>query len=247
MTLARRVLLRLLKAIWKAFGGSVWEWTPPYEYVFDITAERLHSFLGISRGQVLTWCIVGGYLGLEVPRLLKTYPKLRIDIFECSTRYFPALHKKFRSNSQVNVVNRAVTSESGTLTFFETTLPGSGSILRLGKAHKAFYGSEQAESFEVEAVTLDSYYASGVSNLDVLQIDVQGAEMLVLRGATQTLAKTKAVFVEISQAGGLYENSATFEELSEFLQKAGFGLRLLGSDFNGTGNALFINNDFACI
>ena len=243
MIVARSVLKKFLQAIWRAFGGSAWEWSPPYEYVFDITAERVHSFLGISRGQVLTWCIVGGYLGLEVPRLLKTYPRLRIDIFECSTRYLPILHKKFGGNRRVNVVDRAISSENGTLTFFETTLPGSGSVLRLGKSHMAFYGSEQAESFDVEAVTLDSYYASVASNVDVLQIDVQGAEMLVLRGATRTLAETKAVFVEISQASELYVNAVTFQELSEFLEELGFELRLIGSDTNGTGNALFVNSN----
>lgn len=235
---------KLLKFFWSALGGKAWDWSPPYEYVFEITAERIHDYLGIPRNQVLTWCIVGGYLGLEVPKILRAYPRVKIDIFECSRRYFPALARKFSSNKRVDVVNRAVSAQSGNLTFFETTLSGSGSVLALGEAHKEFYGSEQAESFEVEAITLDSFYEDALTHrhIDVLQIDVQGAEMLVLQGAIQVLARTRSVFVEVSQVKDLYHQSVTFSELSIFLEQQGFQLCLLGSDVNGTGNALFLKS-----
>ena len=72
-----------LQFVWGLTKGSCWDWSPPYEYVFEITAERVHDYIGIPKYSISKWCIVGGYLGLEVPRLLNNYPNVTIDVFEC--------------------------------------------------------------------------------------------------------------------------------------------------------------------
>ena len=111
-------------------------------------------------------------------------------------------------------------------------------LLEIGELSKQSYGSSQKENFLVETTTLDTFYKN--KDLDILWIDVQGAEKLVLEGAKETLKKIKAVFIEISIKNGLYINSVTMEELDNILLKNGFKLVLLGTDFNLTGNALYI-------
>ena len=98
---------------------------------------------------------------------------------------------------------------------------------------------EQEEVFEVECTTLDKILIN--DDIDVLQLDVQGAELKVLNGATCVLKKTKAIFTEISLKPNLYENSLTFDEIVDFLNQNDFEICLLGTDTNLTGNALFIN------
>ena len=90
-------------------------------------------------------------------------------------------------------------------------------------------------------ISLHDYYKDHES-LDILQIDVQGAEKLVLEGAKNLLNKTRAVLIEISILEGLYKNSCTFIEIFRIMEKNNFKLILLGTDFNLTGNALFINS-----
>jgi len=57
---------------------------------------------------------------------------------------------------------------------------------------------EEAFEVEVETDTLDSVLEDvGVDSVDILKIDVEGAEGLVVRGAEKTLKKAKAVLIEI--------------------------------------------------
>lgn len=70
--------------------------------------------------------------------------------------------------------------------------------------------------------TLDTLLAErGFGSVDVLVVDVQGAELLVLKGATHTLAKVKAVVSEVSTQA-LYEGGVLFDELRAFLRSHGF-------------------------
>jgi FkbM family methyltransferase len=238
----RGLMRSSLHLAWRLTGGSFWNWSPPYEYVFEITSERVHEYIDAPRSSINKWCIVGGYLGHEVPRLLSSYPNVSVDVFECSKRYLPALKKKFDHDKRVNVIENAVAAEEGKLVFYETSLTGSGSVLQLGELHKELYSSEPAESFTVDATTLDTYYGTE-ARIDVLQIDVQGAEMLVLQGASSILTRTRAVFLEVSTRPDLYSGSTTMDEVTEFLNGKGFLLQLLGNDTNGTGNALFVKRD----
>jgi FkbM family methyltransferase len=235
----RGLIRRSFQLAWSLTGGTTWGWNPPYEYVFEIASEKVHDYIGVPKSHILKWCIVGGYLGLEVPRLLGKYRNVSIDLFECSYRYLPALRKKFGTSHRVNVIGSAVAAEVGSAVFHETTLTGTGSILELGDLAQELFSAEAAESFDVQVTTLDAHYDSETI-IDVLQIDVQGAELLVLKGAESVLARTKAVFVEVSTRPALYTGSTTMNELVSFLNERGFFLQLLGNDTNGTGNALFV-------
>ena len=75
---------------------------------------------------------------------------------------------------------------------------------------------------KVRTRTLDGLLADlDFGPVDVLVVDVQGAELLVLRGATQTLSKVKAVVSEVSTQP-LYQGGVLFAELESFLAGHGF-------------------------
>jgi FkbM family methyltransferase len=68
---------------------------------------------------------------------------------------------------------------------------------------------EAGESIEVETRTLDSVLAgTGDPHVDVLKIDVEGAELQVLCGAAETLAdrRLRAVLVEVHLGHGIDPN-----------------------------------------
>jgi FkbM family methyltransferase len=85
------------------------------------------------------------------------------------------------------------------------------------------------------------------NQVDLLKIDVQGAEHLVLDGARKALQRVQAIYTEISFRA-LYEGSATFEGISERCRKAGFRLTSLNEGFRGSdgellqGDALYLRD-----
>ena len=228
--------MRIMNIIWRKI--NLFKFNPPYDYVQNISEQTIHRYLGLEKGDIKKWVIVGGYLGHEVPRILKNYPNCEVVIFECSNRYTQALEKRFSKNPRVIVMNKAVSDTEGTVSFYETNLNGSGSLLKVGELSEKSYDMINQEQFSVNTVTLDSVFQNSV--IDVLQIDVQGAELKVLKGAQQALERTKSVFSEISVNHGLYQGSVRLRELNDQLEMSGFHLALLGTDTNLTGNALFL-------
>ena len=80
-----------------------------------------------------------------------------------------------------------------------------------------------------------------VDNIDTLYIDVQGAELDVLKGAQEYLRKAKFIFAEVSH-GGLYEGGTSLRPLIEFLEEHRFKLAFAYLNKHGWGDALFIRD-----
>ena len=71
---------------------------------------------------------------------------------------------------------------------------------------------------EVEVETLDSY---NIGEANFINIDVQGYELEVFKGAKKTLKKVDYIYCEVNR-GEMYENNAMVEELDEYLGKYNF-------------------------
>lgn len=227
----------LAKIIWSLSKQPITQFAPAFDYVTRVAWESLNDYL--PQGfEIERWAIVGGHLGEEIPRITRRYRSAELDVFECSFRYFPILRQRFSDSSRVNILNVAIGSLVGRTIFYETTLDGSGSILPLGQLHMSLFSSQPAESFEVEVTTLDQFYRG--RSLDVLQLDVQGAELEVLKGARETLKKVRAVLIEVSHDGELYKGGSAFGAVRELLDEQGFLLAVFGVDRSMTGNALFV-------
>jgi FkbM family methyltransferase len=83
----------------------------------------------------------------------------------------------------------------------------------------------------VQTRTLDDITLEArISEIDLLKIDVQGAEGKVLVGASQMLNRTRFIWVEVSFKP-LYENSPTFFDIYAQMDAAGFGLLELTPEF----------------
>ena len=63
----------------------------------------------------------------------------------------------------------------------------------------------------------------GIDQLDIIKLDIQGAEMDALLGAGDLVAESKIVFVEV-QFVQLYEGCALFSDLDMFLRSKGLDL-----------------------
>jgi hypothetical protein len=100
---------------------------------------------------------------------------------------------------------------------------------------------------KIQTLTLDNISsAQQLLNIDLIKIDVQGAEHLVLQGGIETLKITRLVYTEFSYKP-LYENSSTFFDLYKFFYENNFVLVNVSGGYaspNGEllqGDALFVN------
>jgi hypothetical protein len=97
-------------------------------------------------------------------------------------------------------------------------------------------------SYKIETSTLDFEIGGSAIKYKVLVLDVQGAELEVLKGGVVALEEIDYIFSEISTLE-LYKNSALATDLSHYLQEQGFVFA--ASHLNretGWGEGLFIRD-----
>jgi FkbM family methyltransferase len=92
-------------------------------------------------------------------------------------------------------------------------------------------GQQRAGTVDVRGVSVDQLSAEKGAP-DVLFVDVEGHELEVLRGASQTLASKPDLFVEVHRNAGLELAGGTAEQILELVSAAGYE-RLLVSDGDG--------------
>jgi len=111
--------------------------------------------------------------------------------------------------------------------------------------------TDTGKSIEIQTDTLDHFCSEhGISNIDILKVDVEGAEDRVFSGAREMLSRRaiRSVFVEV-YFRPVYDGMPMFWDLNAQLSSFGFGLRglySLSSSNNGLlsfANALYFRSD----
>jgi FkbM family methyltransferase len=116
-----------------------------------------------------------------------------------------------------------------------STKGASSSLLPL-KKHKFYYPDiEYVDSIPVQTVTLDDIVKE---SYDFLNIDVQGAELLVLKGATALLPQLTYIYAEINKEE-LYAGCGLLPEIDSYLENLGFCRILTSNIIHGYGEALY--------
>jgi len=109
--------------------------------------------------------------------------------------------------------------------------------------------SQNIGQVEIEVQTLDAFCdKEGITEIDILKLDVEGAELKVLNGASKRLRDKRIglIYIEVMFVPH-YEGGCLFHEVSGFLNHQGytlFNLYDLKRAQNGQlrwGNAIFLN------
>ena len=155
------------------------------------------------------------------------------------------LKKAVENNKGSTVALFAVSDQNGTATLHQTSNEGhSSSLLKLKEHSKYYPGITESKAIEVPAKRLDDYLsAEEKSKYNVIVIDIQGAELIALKGAIETLEHIDAIIAETNY-DELYEGSVFVQDLDGFLARHGFTRTDSMSIKHYTGDALYIKNKF---
>lgn len=135
---------------------------------------------------------VGANIGLFTIRYARMFPTARVYAFEPNPGAYDRLVRNLKANCITNAVaiNAAVADSSGTRPFFVGRLTIMGSIIESGDG-----ATEPA--FHTEVITLDAFCrAHSITSIGLIKVNVEGAEMEVLKGAQDTLELTRALMIE---------------------------------------------------
>jgi hypothetical protein len=124
-----------------------------------------------------------------------------------------------------------------------TNATQSSSLLPLRKHAEIYPQIVTQETIEVDCSRLDDLLddlRETSAGYNILNIDVQGAELLVLRGAERMLAFVDMINVEVNFAE-LYAGCAQIDEIDDFLDQRGFVRVELACPYHHTwGDAVYL-------
>lgn len=144
-------------------------------------------------------CIDVGVLDGEIlDKFLKISPEGKHFGFEPIPEKYEKLQKKYSKKPKVSIINAALSNENGRTSFNYVTSNPSYSGIRKRRYDRP---DEQDTSIEVNLRTLDSFLDE-LPEISMIKIDVEGAEYLVMEGATNLLKRDKPLLVFEHGEGG---------------------------------------------
>lgn len=171
---------------------------------------------------------VGAHEGWTVANFRKLFPGAFIHAFEPTPAAAEHLKTRYIADARVQCHAVALTDQEGTVDLNLNVWGTTNSLLRTDAAAPASW-SEHVNTkmtIKVPTRTIDAFCAANnVSNIDILKIDVQGAENRVLKGAYRKLSSgsIKSVYLEVIVAP-TYVGQARPDEIFGMLYEAGLVL-----------------------
>jgi FkbM family methyltransferase len=166
---------------------------------------------------------IGAHRG-EFSSALRTYlPDASITAFEPLPDCYDALAARMSARGPFRAHRIALGATDGETAFYRSSFSKASSLLPMAERHeREFPWSSGGRTLSVAVRTLDSV-AEGLdlTRRCLMKIDVQGAELQVLKGAIRVLEGIDYVVVETSFVK-LYEGQADFADVYEFLSSRQF-------------------------
>lgn len=165
---------------------------------------------------------VGAHIGVDTLKLAHTVgPHGRVVAVEPNPLTVSELRENIRASgaSNVTVAPVALADVEGELTLFDARKTGNSGASSLSARNAGDVGA----SYKVRARRLDDVVGElGLARVDVVKADVEGAELLVLRGGVDTLSRFHPRLVLEVVPRQLENMGASVQELETFLAAHGY-------------------------
>lgn len=134
---------------------------------------------------------IGSHSGEILQEMLRRSPQGRHSAFEPLPQFYQSLRERFRDNDNVAIYCVALSDRIGEATFQHVVTNPAYSGLRRRRYDRP---DERVEEITVRTAPLDSILPPSL-DIHFIKIDVEGAELQVLRGAVGTLRRCRPLIV----------------------------------------------------
>jgi len=197
--------------------------------IFPIIAPYLPKDPAILEG--------GAYDGNNTAELASLWPKGMVYSFEPVPALYQNVKARTAALSNVHVYDLALSDKVGTATFhvsefdFKPGVPSESSSLLAPKRHKTDIPNILfKKDITVATTTIDDWASkNGVDRIDFLYLDIQGAELMAMKGAPRIMKTVKVIMTELESVE-LYEGQGQYPELKQWLEAQGF--RMIATNFD---------------
>lgn len=187
------------------------------------------------------------HVGAHQAGELEDYLKLGFDkilYVEANPALIPALQKKAQAYpGKVFVVHAAASDTDGMVRLRVTSMDQSSSILPLNKHLEIYPSIKEVSQVEVRSRRLDTLLAEEgflPTDFNFLNLDIQGAELMALRGAQNLLKNIEAINTEVNLQE-LYKGAALLNELECFVADCGFNRAAMVTPWHPSwGDAFYV-------
>lgn len=248
------MLKSFIKSAFRICGFEVHRRTPPlldnlFKDPFD-AQKILLSALGITEPVIVD---VGAHRGETVDKYRARFPESVVYCFEPSPDSSEALKKKFYGDPHTTIITSAVADRPGQGIMHMNAIDQTNSLLPAATSSRRYLPQRAFTKATIQAdvTSIDEFMRNhSLKKIDILKMDIQGAELMALKGAAETLREKQMplIYTEIMFIPH-YESQPLLHEIWNFLSQFGytlFDLYSLRKATNGQlryGDALFVNQD----
>lgn len=190
---------------------------------------------------------IGANRGDTAIKYSNLFPKATIFAFEPFEETFKKLKDNVKDYPNINIYNFAISDKIGETFFYSNKNEDTNSILPSSKI--GLSSDEQVKTIGQTIINTDTIDAFCVSHkidkIDILKMDIQGAELMALTGAKKILdaKKIDLIYTE-TYFRRQYNNQPLFHEISKFLADYGYYLQDVYSPIYGNGSIAWCDSIF---
>jgi len=170
---------------------------------------------------------VGAHIGSVALKYRALFPRASIWCFEPFFPSFERLQQNLKGDPRIFCRNVAVAERKGTALLNTNLSEATNSLLPTDKRGRDYWGDgllDTKAQIEVNTISVDSFVLENrISHIDILKLDVQGAEFAVLTGARDVLRRqdVSLVYTELLMCP-TYEGQHKFHEYLSVLDSLGY-------------------------
>ncbi|MGE5538440.1 MAG: FkbM family methyltransferase [Gemmatimonas sp.] len=182
---------------------------------------------------------VGANVGQFALLCRSLYPQARIYAFEPLAQAADTFSRLFAGDDKVTLIRSAVGNRRGDVAIHLSRRLDSSSLLPISPTMtEAFPGTDEVGHAIVPIAPLPEMLSSkDIAEPALLKIDVQGAELEVLRGCGELLQRFSDICVELSFVE-LYTGQSLCHEVIAYLAQRGFAIASIYNLQYGRGHRL---------
>lgn len=229
--------LRLSNKLALYIKGKILTYEEHYLVTLDVIRRKFPDHKGIVVD-------IGAFDADSSIFFAKRLTKNKILGFEPNPVPFAKGKRNAKGYANIELFNLGFSNSTGEVDFQVTKNLVSSSLYHIKDNSEISF----EKAITVKVTTLDNFLAN-YKEILLIKLDVQGAELNILRKGKETLKKTKLVLTEVLNAE-MYTGGCMYYEVDEILRDNGFRIHTVITNYNNEGvkyfDILYINSISLC-